>query len=213
MPILTRLNSIMTRTMIRVVLFLFVGWYSNATAGARKDYADSSVECVTWSLEGTDSTHYEETICYETANNTTTLDPRIAQVRQFFRKYKSPAAKYAETFIQVADENDLDWRLLPMLAFVETGGGKYKHNNNIFGWGSGKIRFSSVEQGIRTVGASLQKGPYKGKNVLQKIKVYNTHAYYVKVALRVMKQIEKCQPLDVSQNFGMINIADAHQKP
>jgi hypothetical protein len=78
-----------------------------------------------------------------------------------------------------------------MFAFIETGGGKYKHNNNIFGWRSGKIRFASIEDGIRTVGAALQKGPYKNKTSIQKIKVYNTYPHYIGVALRVMKQLDR----------------------
>lgn len=117
-------------------------------------------------------------------------DPRIEQVRQFLEKHRSPAAKYAELFIQVADDNDLDWKLLPMLSFIETGGGRYKNNNNIFGWDSGRKKFHSVEEGIRYVGHALQSGPYRNKTLLQKLKVYNTYKHYTGVALRVMKQIE-----------------------
>jgi hypothetical protein len=200
--------------MLRVVLFLsLMGWCDALTAGAHKDY-EGSAECEQ-SLEGINSTHFlDDTIYYEAATGvadevqksprtietvpaklpnkltfTPGTDPRVEQVRQFFTKYKSPAAKYAELFIQVADANDLDWNLLPMFAFVETGGGIYKHNNNIFGWDSGKKKFHSVEEGIRYVGQALQTGPYKNKSTLAKIKIYNQRMAYIPVALRVMNQI------------------------
>lgn len=194
--------------MLRVVLFLsLIGWCGTLTAGAHKDY-EGCAGCEQ-SLEGINPQHsLEDTIYYEAAIKAkkpidlipaklpTKLvfapgtDPRVEQVRQFFTKYKSPAAKYAELFIQVSDENDLDWKLLPMFAFVETGGGIYKHNNNIFGWDSGKQKFHSVEEGIRYVGHALQQGPYKGKTTVEKIKVYNWYKHYLGVAQRVMKQIE-----------------------
>lgn len=108
-------------------------------------------------------------------------------------KYKSPAAKYAKLFVQVADENDLDWRLLPMFAFIESTGGK-KHNNNIFGWDSGRAKFKTVEEGIRHVGGrALTLGPYKGKTPAQKIRVYNIHTRYYKLANKVMEWLNSVE--------------------
>lgn len=174
--------------MLRVVLFLslLIGMHGSLTAGAHKDY-EGCAECEQ-SLEGINPQHsLEDTIYYEAAQ----YDPRVEQIRQFFTKHKSPAAKYAELLIQVADEYALDWRLLPALSFVETGGGIYKHNNNIFGWDSGKTKFPSIEEGIRHVAAAFQAGPYKDKTTVQKIRVYNNvNLNYNNVIQRVMKQIE-----------------------
>jgi len=200
----------MTRTMIRVVLsLLFMGLYVTSTAGARNDYevcAGSSEQ----RLEVAAPQHsLDDTICYETALvcaikahaaahiepimaevkaklDFGDADPREEKIRLFFAKYKSPAAKYAKLFVQVADENDLDWRLLPMFAFIESAGGKVHLNNNIFGWDSGRARFKTIEEGIRHVGRALTLGPYKGKTPTQKIRVYNTHARYHKLADKVM---------------------------
>lgn len=173
--------------MIRVVLFwsLLIGTCNTTTAGARKDY-EGCAGCET-RLEGETQKHcLGDTIYYEAPSN---MDPREEQVRKFFSKHKSPAAKYAKLFIQVADENDLDWRLLPSLAFIESGGGKVYRNNNIFGWNSGKKKFRTIEDGIRFVGHALTTGPYRGKTTTQKIRVYNVYKHYHMTAAKVMKWI------------------------
>jgi hypothetical protein len=101
----------------------------------------------------------------------------------------TPAAKHARLFVQVADENALDWTLLPTIAFLESGGGKIYANNNIFGWDSGKQRFKSVEDGIKYVAAALTKGSYRGKTTSQKIRTYNVYGRYHYLAKVVMQWI------------------------
>jgi hypothetical protein len=202
-----RLNSPMTRTMKRVVLILaFVGGlYGANTAGARKDYGDSIYYEAATGLTATDDIPQQQQAASPSEPKTipeddnklllleppeetdsTKTDPRVEQVRLFFCKYKSPAAKYAKLFIAVADENNLDWYLLPAIAFLESGGGKVFPNNNIFGWDSGKFRFSTIEDGIRYVGHALTIGPYARKNTTQKLLVYNVHRRYQTVASMVM---------------------------
>lgn len=205
----------MTRTMLRVVLFLFLlGLYGTLTAGAHKDYevgAGNSEQ----RLEGASLQHsLESTICYETAlvctikAQTTAYiepvsveipskldfgdaDPRIETIRQFFVKVQSPGTKYAELFIQVADANKIDWRLLPTFAFLESGGGRVHVRNNIFGWDSGRVRFKTIEDGIRHVGRALTLGPYKGKTPTQVIRVYNVYGNYHKKADKIMNLINE----------------------
>jgi hypothetical protein len=197
--------------MLRAVLaLLFIGLYSTITAGAHNDYEVCAGNSDQQRLEVAAPQHsLEDTICYETAlvcvikthaaahiepitaKVKTKLDfgdadPREEKIRRFFAKYKSPAAKYAKLFVQVADENDLDWRLLPTFAFIESAGGKAHVNNNIFGWDSGRARFKTIEAGIRHVGRALTLGPYKGKTPTQKIRVYNIHARYRSLADQVM---------------------------
>ena len=205
----------MTRTMHRVVFFLFfLGLYGTLTAGAHKDYevgAGNSEQ----RLEGASLQHsLESTICYETALvcvlktratafiepvsaemprklDLRTVDPRIETIRQFFAKHKSPGTKYAKLFVQVADANNIDWRLLPTFAFLESGGGRVHVRNNIFGWDSGRARFKTIEAGIRHVGRALTLGPYKGKTPAQVIRVYNVHRKYHKKADKVMNVINE----------------------
>lgn len=123
----------------------------------------------------------------EISSPSATDDVRVAKVRRFFEKYNSPAAKHAELFVEVADQHNLDWYLLPSIAFIESGGGKACRYNNIFGWNSGNKKFRSVEEGIRYVGEALTTGPYKGKTTQQKLRVYNTYAHYQVVAAKVMR--------------------------
>jgi hypothetical protein len=73
-------------------------------------------------------------------------DVRESVLRKFLQDASAPVAKYAATFIAEADSHHLDWRLLPSLAIVESGGGKRDRRNNIFGWANGASRFSSATE-------------------------------------------------------------------
>src|SRR5437868_3562910 len=85
------------------------------------------------------------------AENHPPSDPRLARLRQFFNSHTCPLIKFAPDFLIAADENDLDWRLLPSISVLESGGGKNYRNRNVFGWRSGRHRFSSVRAGIHEV--------------------------------------------------------------
>ena len=49
-------------------------------------------------------------------------------LRNFFDKYKCPITNLAGAFIEAADRHGLDWRLLPSIVFLETGGGKRENS-------------------------------------------------------------------------------------
>src|SRR5260370_11913805 len=68
----------------------------------------------------------------------TKTDPRLPVLENFFAARHCPVRSLAEEFLIAADTNRLDWRLLPSISFVESGGGKVARNNNIFGWNSGR---------------------------------------------------------------------------
>ena len=51
-------------------------------------------------------------------------DPRWILIKQFFLENGAPAHIYADDFLIAADRNGLDWRLLPSLSIVESGGGR-----------------------------------------------------------------------------------------
>lgn len=107
-------------------------------------------------------------------------DGRTVIVANFFRQRKSPLADFAETFIQVADEQKLDYRLMPSIAMQESNGGRIlpKDSFNPFGYGiyGGKVlRFASFEEAIETVGAGLKKNYIsQGLNTPQEIMVKYT---------------------------------------
>lgn len=120
--------------------------------------------------------------------SSSSTDQRLQTLKEFFRRYSCPAESLAAEFIRVADNHRLDWRLLPSLAFVESGGGKQTFHNNIFGWGS--VRFASVEEGIRTVARHLaQSRPYRGKAIDQLLWIYNPVEGYRERVKSIMEEL------------------------
>ncbi len=97
-------------------------------------------------------------------------DPRLSRLTKFFADRDSPLQDAAKDFLVAADQNELDWRLLPSISFIESSGGKDYRNNNVFGWDSCKERFSSVRAGIHYVAAQLGKSRrYKDKDINGKL--------------------------------------------
>jgi hypothetical protein len=117
-------------------------------------------------------------------------DPRLTRVKQFFQQRDCPAQVYAADFITAADQHDLDWRLLPSLSFIESGGGKVAYNNNMFGWDNCKLKFRSTREGIYRVASKLGKSRmYRKKNVDQVLKLYNPRREYTIAVKAVMSQL------------------------
>ena len=119
-------------------------------------------------------------------------DTRYKSLQKFFRKAGCPAQKYSAVFLETADRNDLDWRLLPSISFIESTGGKAAPNNNLFGWDSGKAAFDSPATGIHTVGYRLGHSHlYRDKNVDEILATYNPNADYAERVKSVMRQISR----------------------
>jgi hypothetical protein len=117
-------------------------------------------------------------------------DPRLQILRSFFEGRNSPVAGLAREFLVAADRHQLDWRLLPSISVVESGGGKAYRNNNIFGWDNGAHNFPSVRDGIHVVASRLQVSKfYKNKSLDQKLSTYNPNPEYLTLVKAVMAQI------------------------
>lgn len=117
-------------------------------------------------------------------------DPRFEAVRKFFERGDCPAQDYTEAFIEAADRYELDWRLLPSLSYVESTGGKQAHNNNMFGWDSGRAQFASPTEGIHQVGYRLaHSNLYRDKDLDGVLATYNPSAEYAKKVKSVMRRI------------------------
>jgi hypothetical protein len=122
----------------------------------------------------------------------TTTDPRLIRLKQFFAQRGCPINEYAADFIQAADQNNLDWRLLPSISFVESSGGKSFTNNNVFGWKSCKEKFSSVREGIHYVASRLAKSDlYREKSLDEMLKTYNSRIDYGRSVKSVMRTISR----------------------
>ncbi len=118
------------------------------------------------------------------------FDLREALLRKFFSTNHCPAEHFAQVFLKEADDFGLDWRLLPSLSFVESGGGKYAKGNNLFGWANGKVAFESFSEAIHHVASFLALGkPYRGKDLEAKLQVYNHRSDYGTMVTDVMRKI------------------------
>ncbi len=84
-------------------------------------------------------------------------DQRVETLRAYLESKNSPLADLAETFVEVADAYELDYRFLPAITGIESSFGKIQldASYNPFGWGGGYIYFESFEEAIRTVGFEL----------------------------------------------------------
>ena len=125
-------------------------------------------------------------------NSRPKTDPRTIRLKKFLNKLRCPVAYLSEEFVRAADDNHLDWRLLPSIAIIESGGGKayVREKNNIFGWGGGEIYFTSVHASLHAVAYELGRGPlYRRHNSLGKLHLYNPDENYAQQVMAVMRRI------------------------
>jgi hypothetical protein len=121
-------------------------------------------------------------------------------IDKFFASYKAPLEGYGMKFVIEAEKNGLDWRLLPAIAMIESTGGKHackKVPNSVFGWGSCKISFNSIDESIEIIAHNLggnNSGTarhYDGKTTLQILRKYNSIIpTYPQKVVKVMKNIQ-----------------------
>ncbi len=145
-----------------------------------------------------------------TVDQSSAITKQIADERQkkadtidaFFASYDAPLEGYGMKFVLEAEENDIDWRLLPAIAMRESTGGKQackKAANSVFGYGSCKLSFKSIDESIERVSRSLGgNNPttarhYAGKSTVQILKAYNPDSVipgYSKQVIKIMKMID-----------------------
>jgi hypothetical protein len=123
-------------------------------------------------------------------------DPRLESLRKFFQQGDCPAQHLSEEFLRAADQNNLDWRLLPSISLVESGGGREVRNHNLFGWDGGKAMFPSERAGIHNVAGRLANSKrYRDKGVDEILRVYNPNAEYPGIVKSVMRRISPTEKL------------------
>lgn len=124
-------------------------------------------------------------------------DPRTVRLKKFFAKLHCPVIDLADEFVHAADDNQLDWRLLPSIAVIESGGGKAFRNNNVFGWNQGLEAFPTIRAGIHEVAFKLGKSPlYRNRDLLGKLRLYNPDESYPGSVLTVMNRISPAVDLN-----------------
>lgn len=87
------------------------------------------------------------------------IDIRVKKLELFFESFDSPFRKYSSEFVKVADEKGLDYRLLPVVACVESSCGK-NYKLNAFGWASDRIDFGSDVDDIGGLADKIAKLSY-----------------------------------------------------
>lgn len=95
-------------------------------------------------------------------NDSSSNDVRIQILRKFLERYNSPLAPFAKTFVESADENNLDWKFVAAISGLESTFGQQIPSNsyNAWGWGvygDNVIRFASWEEGIKTISKGLKE--------------------------------------------------------
>ncbi len=125
------------------------------------------------------------------------LDPRAQILKDYLAKYDSPLESHAQDFIDAADKYQLDWKLVPAIAGVESTFGKnipggYEPGSTSYnGWGWGvygdqALFFTSWKNGIFTVAEGLKEkyvnkgliNPYQMNTVYAASPTWGTHVSY-----------------------------------
>jgi len=115
---------------------------------------------------------------------------REALLRKFLRQNHCPDQAYADVFVAEADAHGIDWRLLPSISVVESGGGRTARGNNLFGWANGETTFNSIGEAIHYVASALSRGKsYRGKDIEGKLAAYNHNPDYKTMVMDLMRQI------------------------
>jgi hypothetical protein len=121
-------------------------------------------------------------------------DPRLIRIQRYFRERNCPAHELAADFVLAADRHDLDWRLLPSICMIESTGGKVALNNNMFGWNSGRTRFSSLREGLYVVAERLGNARwYREKPLDRLLRTYNPVPGYPRRVIAVMRTLGPAQ--------------------
>jgi hypothetical protein len=135
------------------------------------------------------------------------VDTRAKRIDAYFAKLDLPLAGQGKHFVEAADQNGIDWTLLPAIAMMESTGGKFEAKRfNPFGWNCPKTckhGFDNYAEAIHLVAKNLGGNSertaryYANKSVEQILKTYNPPTAcaecfkYPSKVMGIMKKIEK----------------------
>ena len=90
------------------------------------------------------------------------LDKKATILAKYLAKFNSPLQYHAQDFIEAAETYQLDWKMLPAIAGVESTFGKQIPGGyNAWGWGvygTQAVYFNSWREGIFTIAKGLREG-------------------------------------------------------
>ncbi|MEK7573452.1 MAG: glucosaminidase domain-containing protein [Patescibacteria group bacterium] len=131
-------------------------------------------------------------------------DERVNKLKAYLEANNSPMTAEARVFVEAADQYDLDWRLVAAISGLESGFGNHIPANsyNAWGWGvygDNVIRFSSWEDGIRTISQGLRErymNERGARNVYQIGSTYAASPTWAQRVLMYMDRIDSYATLD-----------------
>ena len=96
---------------------------------------------------------------------------RIWRLEKFLKKYNSPLLSSSQTFIEVSEKYNLDWRFLVAISGIESTFGRFipYQSFNPFGFANGQAKFSSFDESIETVGRYLFGMKNRGLSTPEKL--------------------------------------------
>ncbi len=89
-------------------------------------------------------------------------DKRVQILKGYLKRYESPLAESADTFVKQADEYKLDWKLVASIAGVESSFAHHLpyNSHNAWGWGiygTNSHSFESYDEAIKIISKSLRE--------------------------------------------------------
>ncbi len=107
------------------------------------------------------------------------LDKKATILAKYLAKFDSPLQYHAQDFIDAAEAYQLDWKMVPAIAGVESTFGKFIPGGyNAWGWGvygTQAIYFSSWREGIFTIAKGLREG-YLNKGLTEPYSINRVYA-------------------------------------
>jgi len=128
---------------------------------------------------------------------------RAEKIDAFFASRNAPLQGYGMKFVEEAEKNDIDWRLLAAVSVIESNAGKQackKADNSVLGYGSCKMNFKSIDHSIEVVsmkiGGKDSRYYHDEMTVPQILRKYNSVIpTYVQKVTKVMKMIDPTEEI------------------
>lgn len=153
------------------------------------------------------------------------LDGRAKILSHYLAQFNSPMQYHAQDFIDASDTYNLDWKLLPSIAGVESTFGKHIPGGfNAYGWGvygTQAIYFSSWRDGMFTVAKGLRENylnrgltdPYAINRIYAASPVWGRNVtYFIQDIDRFAKGYQ-ASTTDISKVLPTLNIAAISGQP
>lgn len=141
------------------------------------------------------------------------LDKQAEILAAYLANHDSPLQYHAQDFVDAAREYDLDWRLVPAIAGVESTFGKFTPGGyNGWGWGvygTQAVYFKSWKEGIFTVTEGLRE-KYANRGLTNPYlmnKAYATSPRWGSKVTYFMKDIDRfAKKYELAQTVAEVSI-------